>query len=1228
MATDALRTDIPRLARPATLPREATRPVWKEAEQFLRPLASLRITVALFALAIFLIFVGTLAQTSADVWVVVREYFRAWLAWVPLQVFFPKSFFPNLGAVPGGFYFPGGFTIGTLMAINLLAAHGLRFKIQAKGARLWAGLGVIAAGMVITWLVIIGQQDSASLTVFASSNWQPVWVLFKVVLAAVWAGCAYRLFTAKHATKWERRALSVAGIAAGATFCWLMYLYLTDQEWPLGGSSMRILWQLTKGAAAAAVLLAGCIMVFRKRGGIVLLHAGVLLMMANELVVYGMHVESSMTIREGETKNWVQDIRATELAVVETSQPDVDHAVVIPRAMLQPGQVIHDERLPFDVRMEEYFINSELVDAEPKLANPATAGNGLDIVAVSRRPGTGTDANPEVDYPAAYVTLLDKQSGEEIGTYLTSAMLNELGDMVPPERIKLGDKKYDLSLRFERHYKPYSVTLIDVRKDDYPGTDTPRNYSSDVRLVDQEAGVDREVKIWMNNPHRYGGDTFYQTSYHRDAKGELTSLSVVSNRGWMVPYVACMIVVVGLLAHFSITLLRFIKRRTEVELASVAIEPRGNDKARRATATPKVTPARGFEAWLPKYFPLLVVLILGGWAIGKWRTPSAESGGMDLYAAGKLPIMYQGRAKPLDTLARQTMCVMSNRQTTRVVVPNDKITLAMKLFGDGETKAEPAIKWLLDTIAKAPRGEQHRIIRIDNTDVLNTLGLEPRQGFRYSIDEIRPKYERFQEEVAKARDVDEESRSTYEKKLLEVDNRIRSYTLVTAAFWPAPLPPFPTEAEFKADQQKAIEAIRQIGGMRDAVLQMHGELNRMNPPRAVPDSTSEFGWNALSIAKDREYFQKLDSTYQPPAPLKHWDAILTAYREGNAMAFNRAVERYQSYLDEHGPDSLRASAPQLEAFFNNAEPFYYAAVLYLFAFVLSALAWLGWSRPFNRAAFWLLAFTFAYHTVALCLRMYISGRPPVTNLYSSAVFIGWACVLFGLIFERVYRMGLGNTVAAVAGSSTLVIAHLLMTQAPANGGDTMAVLQAVLDTQFWLATHVVCVTLGYAATFMAGLFGLLYVIRGVLTRSLTSQVAKDLSRMTYGTICFAIFFSFFGTVLGGLWADDSWGRFWGWDPKENGALIIVLWNALVLHARWAGMVKDRGLAVLAIGGNIVTAWSWFGVNELRVGLHSYGFTEGALLVLGTFVLSQMIAIAIGSLPKRNWSSAATLNAAA
>ena len=193
------------------------------------------------------------------------------------------------------------------------------------------------------------------------------------------------------------------------------------------------------------------------------------------------------------------------------------------------------------------------------------------------------------------------------------------------------------------------------------------------------------------------------------------------------------------------------------------------------------------------------------------------------------------------------------------------------------------------------------------------------------------------------------------------------------------------------------------------------------------------------------------------------------------------------------------------------------------------------------------------HTFALVSRIYISGRPPVTNLYSAAVFIGWGGVVLGLVLEVIYRLGIGNVIAAVAGFATLLIANFL---AGLSDGDTLGVLQAVLDTQFWLATHVVCITLGYATTYVAGTVGrAVHHPRRASRPACRTDVGKDLSRMIYGTLCFAIFFSFVGTVLGGLWADDSWGRFWGWDPKENGALIIVLWNALVLHARWGGMVK-------------------------------------------------------------------------
>ena len=184
----------------------------------------------------------------------------------------------------------------------------------------------------------------------------------------------------------------------------------------------------------------------------------------------------------------------------------------------------------------------------------------------------------------------------------------------------------------------------------------------------------------------------------------------------------------------------------------------------------------------------------------------------------------------------------------------------------------------------------------------------------------------------------------------------------------------------------------------------------------------------------------------------------------------------------------------------------------------------------------------------------------------------------------------------------------------------MEMMQAVLDTNFWLATHVVCVTIGYAATFLAGFLALIYVLRGVFTPSLESETAKSLARMVYGIVCFATLFSFVGTVLGGIWADQSWGRFWGWDSKENGALMIVVWNAIILHCRWGGLVRDRGLVTLALFGNIVTAWSWFGVNMLGIGLHSYGFMDEAFNALRWFAILQVLFMLAAIQPLRHWLS--------
>jgi ABC-type transport system involved in cytochrome c biogenesis permease subunit len=305
----------------------------------------------------------------------------------------------------------------------------------------------------------------------------------------------------------------------------------------------------------------------------------------------------------------------------------------------------------------------------------------------------------------------------------------------------------------------------------------------------------------------------------------------------------------------------------------------------------------------------------------------------------------------------------------------------------------------------------------------------------------------------------------------------------------------------------------------------------------------------------------------------------------------------------------------IETTFNRIEPFYGCMVIYGLAFALVLVSWLRWTEPAQKAAFGLVALGWVAATAGILTRMWLEGRPPVTNLYSSALFIGWGAVALCLVLEFIYRNAIGSLAAGVIGFCTLLIAHHL-----SLAGDTMEMMRAVLDSNFWLATHVVVVTTGYASTFLAGMLAIIYVVRGVFTRGLDRATADSLGKMVYGIVCFATLFSFVGTMLGGIWADQSWGRFWGWDPKENGALIIVIWNALILHARWGGLIRQRGLMCLAIFGNVVTSWSWFGTNMLGIGLHSYGFTEAAFWWLIAFVASQLVLIAVANMPLSRWKS--------
>ena len=1165
----------------------------------LLPLTSLRLTVALFAISMVLVFAGSLAQIDHDIWYVIQNYFRTWMAWIELKVFFPRTW-----DVPGVMPFPGGWLLGTALGINLLAAHALRFKMTAQGSTLGIGLGLIAGGIALTYFVVQSGLDDTVESELSPAFCNSLWHAMRFAL-----GSGTLVFGYVLALNYQRQRQSALKLLwwLGAALCALLaalaiWLFAYPEA-QLNPSGLRILWQLIKGTAAGLVLLAGCHWVFGRRAGIVLLHGGIALMMFSELFTGLKADEAQMRIEEDQTVTFAEDYRNAELAIVDKSDPKTDKVTVVPLSRLvaadQSGKPVSDPLLPFSVRVADYLPNAVTRLKQPGEVSLATQGDGQLRIAVSRPTSTGASQEQSVDLPAAYLELLSNDDQSSLGTYLFWALPTP-GSL--QETIEVGGKSYELALRFKRLEKPYAVKLLDFRHEKYVGTDTPKNYSSDVRLIDANRNVDRTFKIWMNNPLRYGGDTLYQASFDPN-NPRLTILQVVTNSGWMIPYVACMIVATGMLSHFGRTLLRFLRRREqEASLAAGAVE---GDVNEQRTWSQQL---RQQDFWIPA----LVLLIFAGWVTSCARPLSEKATRKQLSEFGKLPVAYGGRLQPLDTLARNTLRAVSGRQ----------------YLEDLQGEKQPAIRWLLDVSSDNSVWRKYPVLRIENFEVLHSLNLEPRAGYRYSFEELGQQAEEYDRQILLAREVALAAETggpeldLPQQKLLELDRKVRMVLVMLDVFG---RPQLGGETP-----QEVVQSLRSAQGRAEM-------LNEM-AARPLPPPNPEAEWQTVLEAE----LHGLYAQHPSIAPPGDWhknpasDAlidVLASYREGDSQAFNTNLVAYHELVQQRAAaelkheqqviarqgESTQKTAERLdlerigfEAYFNHFNPLQLSLALYLVAFVLAAGSWLGLSVLLNRSANWLLWFTFVLHTSALICRIYISGRPPVTNLHSSAVFIGWAAVLFALICENIYRFGIGNLLAAAVGFPTLLIAYNL-----AGDGDTFEVMRAVLDTQFWLATHVVCITLGYSTTLLAGVLGLCYVLVVQVLGKLDDKQRQQLVRMTYGTICFAIFFSFVGTVLGGLWADDSWGRFWGWDPKENGALMIVLWNALVLHARWGGMIGQRGLAVLAIFGNVVTTWSWFGVNQMSVGLHAYGFRSGMAFWLTVFVISQLAVMAVGCVVGRS-----------
>ena len=531
---------------------------------------------------------------------------------------------------------------------------------------------------------------------------------------------------------------------------------------------------------------------------------------------------------------------------------------------------------------------------------------------------------------------------------------------------------------------------------------------------------------------------------------------------------------------------------------------------------------------------------------------------------GRLPVLHEGRVKPVDSFAR---------------------VLALQVTGSETPDGAAAVQWLLDQLA----GQGEPWLRVENAHVRQSLGLgaDPRQGLERVAQALDGRAAILRELIT----TPDAKLSHDQKALLQLAQNVQALgqlrhsfdafeplglsALAAARFglpgglyrmgeWEPYLPKLTLQirdlVQRKGDDPTAYDAAEQEGAALAFTLmqaRLRGAQNLLL--RVVPEDGE---W--LSPAQAREGEAR-----------NGWVALQQAWKKQDPAAWRKGMHQVQKGVS--GKADIRLLG--LEWWQNRLD---FLAVAVGFYGLAAFLLLLGLRPRFTallstgRVSLWLGV---ASMGTLLALRVLVLARPPVGNLYESILFVAFAVGLLGAWLRR----GEAGWMAALAAAGLLILSGFFVPE-----GDNRPVLVAVLNTNFWLVTHVLCITTGYAVAALAGMLGLVELAAPGVRRF------RQLQAM--GLV--ALFFTTVGTILGGIWADQSWGRFWGWDPKENGALLIVLWLIWVQHARLSGQLQARGFAALMALLLVVVALSWFGVNLLGVGLHSYGFTDAAAQGLG------------------------------
>ena len=585
------------------------------------------------------------------------------------------------------------------------------------------------------------------------------------------------------------------------------------------------------------------------------------------------------------------------------------------------------------------------------------------------------------------------------------------------------------------------------------------------------------------------------------------------------------------------------------------------------------------------------------------------------------PVQEGGRVKPLDTVARFRLLRFHGKQSITAEI-------------EGKSTKLSAMEWLLVTWFRPDLAKTLPVFVVDNSDAVIQIGVKAKgKRDRYSYNELIEGRTLLMKKMKDVRAIEEKQRTPEQRALgkLSLDFLDFEMMLSHLDFARAPL------GEDTKEVPAELLAPPAAGQSRIAtLLPKMGEYFKAHPEAAAPMANPWFGsfyramLGAMMSGNEEQVLRifppaegKVEVWQSPGNVLQavletgtadaHALGLLSKYEalydarldsaafKAAAKGFNEAVLSIESARND-------ARHVTMEVGYHKADYFYNSLLYFVSGLLILALSWAAplsnWGKWCVRISALLLSIGLIYATVGIVIRCLIMERPPITTLYETILFITATGVLIGLLAELMTRKGIGLTVAAFAGTAGMFLSIRFMNM---EGTDTLQQLQAVLITNFWLATHVPCINLGYSAGMVAAILSMIYIVQRVFgSVKLGDARAKDLTRIGYGFVMAGLFLSLVGTILGGIWANYSWGRFWGWDPKENGALMIVLMNLVILHARLGGYIREVGFHACNIVLGMIVVFSWFGVNQLGVGLHAYGFTDGVWFWLGMFWLSQIV----------------------